>query len=274
MCRWYRATVIPPKWLTQRLDLRFVPDVAGWGEVNLGTFHGFLRSLADTGGALERDRTMLAGATGNRQLSDLTEETGAALIPRLVDVPLVSSGLREGIYFPFSGLVAEFVALEEGSRPYTGLVGKDGAHGLEYLGAPASHFGGVVLIPGRAAWISASDFHHVWARSDAVREMHLRYCQSRLSHARRSAACNAVHGAGPRFCNWLLHARDCLGEDIVSITQEQAADMLGVRRTTVNLLAQDLQKEGIIRCGRGRIRIVDRAGLEALSCGCFRPELS
>jgi hypothetical protein len=59
---------------------------------------------------------MLAGATGNRQLSDLTEETGAALIPRLVDVPLVSSGLREGIYFPFSGLVAEFVALEEGSR--------------------------------------------------------------------------------------------------------------------------------------------------------------
>jgi len=179
--------------------------------------------------------------------------------------------LREGVYFPFSGLIAEFIFIKD--RPsYSGIVGKDGALHLEYLGAPPSQVQASVLAPGRAARISASDFHDVWARNNTVREMHLGYCQTRLSYARQSAACNATHGGGPRFCTWLLHALDCLGGDAISITQEQAAEMLGLRRTTVNLFVQDLQKASIIRCGRARIQLLDRAGLEALSCGCPRPE--
>jgi CRP-like cAMP-binding protein len=202
----------------------------------------------------------------------LREAAVEAILPRLADVPLVCGEvLREGVYFPFSGLIAEFIFIKD-RRSYSGIVGKEGALHLEYLGAPPSKVEALVLAPGRAARISAFDFRDVWARNDAVREMHLGYCHSRLSYARQRAACNATHAAGPRFCTWLLHARDCLGGDVISITQEEAAEMLGLRRTTVNLFAQDLQKAGIIRCGRGRIQLLDRAGLEALSCGCARPE--
>jgi CRP-like cAMP-binding protein len=209
----------------------------------------------------------------NRLLSGLIGGAVEAILALLVDVPLAEGQLlREGTYFPLSGMVAEFVLGKDGERLYTGMVGKDGALGLEHLGTPASGFEAVVLVPGRAARISALDFRDVWARNDAVREMHLLYCQSQLRSARQSAACNARHGAGPRFCNLLLHARDCLGSDVILITQEEAAEMLGIRRTTVNLFAQDLQNAGVIHCGRGRIQLLDRAKLEALSCGCARPQ--
>jgi len=213
-----------------------------------------------------------AGTISNCLLSILSEAATEAILPCLAEVPLVCGEvLREGVYFPLSGLIAEFIFIKD--RPsYSGIVGKDGALHLEYLGAPPSQVQASVLAPGRAAWISASDFRDVWARNGTVREMQLGYCQSRLTYARQSAACNATHAAGPRFCTWLLRARDCLGGDVISITQEEAAEMLGLRRTTVNLFAQDLQKAGIIRCGRGRIQLLDRAGLEALSCGCARPE--
>jgi hypothetical protein len=83
-------------------------------------------------------------------------------------------------------------------------VGKDGALHLEYLGAPPSQVQASVLAPGRAARISTFDFRDVWARNDAVREMHLGYCQSRLTCARQSAACNATmaggHDFAPGFC--------------------------------------------------------------------------
>ena len=213
-----------------------------------------------------------AGGDNNRLLSNLREAAAEAILPRLADVPLVCGEvLREGVYFPFSGLIAEFIFIKD-RHSYTGIMGKDGALHLEYLGVPPSQVQASVLAPGRAAWISASDFRDVWGRHNAVRKMRLGYCQSRVTYARQSAACNATHAAGPRLCTWLLHAQDCLGGDVISITQEQVAEMLGLRRTTVNLFAQDLEKAGIIRCGRGRIQLLDRAGLEALSCGCARPE--
>jgi CRP-like cAMP-binding protein len=214
---------------------------------------------------------VLIGWDSNRLLSSLSEAAVEPILPRVVNVPLVCREvLREGVYFPISGLIAEF-ALVKDRHSYTGMVGKEGALHIEYLGVPPFQIQASVLAPGRAAWMSASVFRDVWARNDAVREMHLGYCQSRLTYARQSAACNATHAAEPRFCTWLLRARDCLGGDVISITQEQAAEMLGIRRTTVNIFAQDLQKAGIIHCGRGKIQLLNRAGLEALSCGCYRP---
>ena len=131
-----------------------------------------------------------AGTISNCLLSILSEAATEAILPCLAEVPLVCGEvLREGVYFPLSGLIAEFIFIKD--RPsYGGIVGKDGALHLEYLGAPPSQVQASVLAPGRAARISAFDFRDVWARNDAVREMHLGYCQSRLTRARQRAACN------------------------------------------------------------------------------------
>jgi CRP-like cAMP-binding protein len=89
------------------------------------------------------------------------------------------------------------------------------------------------------------------------------------AEAQQNVACNAIHDGSSRLCRWLLQCADRTGSDQLLLTQEFLAEMLGVRRTTVTLLAQELQKQGILRYSRGRITILDRAALEARSCECY-----
>ena len=101
---------------------------------------------------------------------------------------------------------------------------------------------------------------------NSVRQARL---QLRLAQVQQSAACNALHEAESRFCRWLLQSRDRSDGDIVPITQEFLAQMLGVRRTTVTLVAQSLQDAGLLRYRRGRIEILDRNMLEERACECY-----
>ena len=87
--------------------------------------------------------------------------------------------------------------------------------------------------------------------------------------AQQNAACNAIHDGSSRLCRWLLQCADRTGSEQMLLTQELLAEMLGVRRTTVTLLAQELQKRGILRYSRGRITILDRAALEGCACECY-----
>jgi Mn-dependent DtxR family transcriptional regulator len=86
----------------------------------------------------------------------------------------------------------------------------------------------------------------------------------------QSVACNVLHSLEPRFCRWLLHIHDRTGGTEVPFTQELLAEMLGVQRTTVTAVANALQLRGLIETHRGRIRVKDRAGLEAAACSCHR----
>jgi CRP-like cAMP-binding protein len=83
------------------------------------------------------------------------------------------------------------------------------------------------------------------------------------------AACNALHVAEARFCRWLLMLRERVGTDTLNLTHEFLAEMLGVQRPTVTLIARTLQTAGLIRYRRGLVEIVDRAGLEETSCECY-----
>jgi CRP-like cAMP-binding protein len=82
-------------------------------------------------------------------------------------------------------------------------------------------------------------------------------------------ACNALHSVEARFCRWLLTCHDRISTDTVAVTQEFLADMLGVQRTTVTAVARSLQEKTLIRYRRGVVEILDRAGLQALSCECY-----
>ena len=89
------------------------------------------------------------------------------------------------------------------------------------------------------------------------------------SEAQQIAACNATHSAEARLCRWLLQTRDRIGSDTLTLTQEFLSQMLGVRRTTVTLVARGLQGAGMIKYSRGHIRITDGNALERSACECY-----
>src|SRR5262249_26552145 len=95
------------------------------------------------------------------------------------------------------------------------------------------------------------------------------YIETLWAEAQQICACNATHEGETRLARWLLQCADRTGTEQSTVTQESLGEMLGIRRTTVTLLAQHLQDRGIIKYSRGKIAIVDRAVLESCACGCY-----
>jgi CRP-like cAMP-binding protein len=174
------------------------------------------------------------------------------------------------VYFPISGMISLLVAGRNGQAVETGIVGREGAAGLlSGLGERRSYNRATIQIPGHFAVISAAHFGRAVSNSAPLRDLIVRYVESRWAEAQQIAACNTMHSGFARLSRWLLQAADCTGSDHIPLTQEYLADMLGVRRTTVTLLAQELQERRAIRYTRGRITLLDRKMLEAFSCECY-----
>ena len=95
------------------------------------------------------------------------------------------------------------------------------------------------------------------------------YNEALLAQVQQTAACNALHASESRLARWLLQTRDRIDTDVLPLTQEFLSQMLGVRRTTVTLVARQLEKAGVIQNRRGRIVIIDRNGLEDVACECY-----
>lgn len=105
--------------------------------------------------------------------------------------------------------------------------------------------------------------------STALRQSVAAYAMRLTSELEQSAACNALHRAEQRFAKWLLRCHDRVQGDVLKLTQEYLASMLGSQRTTVNEAAQTLQRAGAIRYSPGRVVIVDRVALERAACECY-----
>jgi CRP-like cAMP-binding protein len=117
--------------------------------------------------------------------------------------------------------------------------------------------------------VRAARFAQLVAGSAPLRELISRYTEVLWAEAQQLAACNAVHSTSRRLCRWLLQHADRSDGQQLPLTQELLAQMLGVRRTTVTLLAQSMQTKGIIRYRRGHIVILDRKQLEECACECY-----
>jgi CRP-like cAMP-binding protein len=175
------------------------------------------------------------------------------------------------VWFPHSGMVSLLVVLSDGKSIETATVGREGVVGaMSGLGLYRSLVRAVVQLPMGVSRIPSAQFRKIAAQSDAIREMCIRYNEVLLSQARITAACNAVHPGEARFCRWLLQSAERAGDETVALTQEFLAEMLGVRRTSVTEVASKLQAAGVISYSRGVIKIIDRAGLEAAACECYR----
>jgi CRP-like cAMP-binding protein len=97
----------------------------------------------------------------------------------------------------------------------------------------------------------------------------LRYSQSLLTQMAQTAVCNRHHSVNQQFCRWLLLSLDRVASNTLTVTQEMIASMLGVRREGVTAAVGKLQKLGVIKTTRGQITVLDRPGLEQLSCECY-----
>jgi CRP-like cAMP-binding protein len=156
----------------------------------------------------------------------------------------------------------------DGKAIETATVGREGVVGaMAGLGLYKSLVRVVVQMPMACSRIAATHFRTVVTASDAVRNLCIRYNEVLLSQARMTAACNALHPMEGAFAAGCCKAR--IASDIVALTQEFLAEMLGVRRTSITEVASKVQNAGIITCSRGMIRILDRPALPRMSCECY-----
>ena len=128
---------------------------------------------------------------------------------------------------------------------------------------------GIVQVEGTASILDVKILREVADRSAVFRTTLIRHEQALFAQAQQSAACNASHSVEARLSRWLLRTRELAGSDMLGLTQEFLAQMLGVRRTSVSLVANTLQNAGLIHYSRGRIEISNLEGLRATSCECY-----
>ena len=126
-----------------------------------------------------------------------------------------------------------------------------------------------VRLSGRALRMSAEHFLGALGESTRLFSLLSRYLEILVGHLAMGATCNRHHSLEQRCIRWLLSMQDRLDAQDIHVTQENMAELLGVRRQSIDIVLDSLEREGLIACSRGRIGTVDRKGLEGAVCECY-----
>jgi CRP-like cAMP-binding protein len=179
--------------------------------------------------------------------------------------------IGEYVFFPTSGLISMIASVGNGLSVEIGMVGKEGMFNVaSILGDERPSHGAMVQLPGTALRTTSAALRREAQAHPALLGLLLRYSQMILTTAAQTAACNRLHLLEQRCARWLLSAHDRAEVDTFPMTQEFLAMMLGVRRPGVTIAAQAFEADGLITYNHGTLTIVDRLGLEASSCACYR----
>ncbi len=174
------------------------------------------------------------------------------------------------VYFPTSAVVSLVTTLSTGETVEVAMVGLDGVVGASAaLDGKMSLSRGIIQLGGEMVVCDIEALKSTALQSPKLLALLIRHEQTVYAQAQQSAACFATHQVIARLSRWLLRARDLSGSDILSFTQEYLAEMLGVRRTSVTVVAHTLQAAGLIKYARGRIQILNTEGLEDSACECY-----
>jgi CRP-like cAMP-binding protein len=231
--------------------------------------------IPDLGGDLSKPRVKQRDA--NRVLAALPAAEYRRALTKLKSAPF-RRGQPLGepgkaisyVYFPRTGVASMVARLREGGVIEVATIGNEGVVGLSaYLGNGRSSMEVFVQIPGEALRMDADAFRREIRASSAWREIIRRYSQALLTQVGQSAVCNRAHPIEQRCARWLLMSHDRVLGNEIALTQEYLGEMLGVRRASVTQAAGKLKRRRLIDYHRGKIRVLDRKGLEQAACECY-----
>jgi CRP-like cAMP-binding protein len=213
----------------------------------------------------------------NLLLATLTGEVWQRWAPLLeyVELPLghvlhESGKAMSHMYFPTTAIVSLLYLMKNGASAEIAVVGNDGLIAVSmFMGGGSSPNRAVVQSGGHGFRLDAKSMKQEFDKGGPVLHLLLRYTQALIAQTSQTAVCNRHHSLDQQLCRWLLLSLDRLEGNELVMTQELIANMLGVRREGVTESATKLQNAGLIKYVRGRISVLDRAGLEKRSCECY-----
>jgi CRP-like cAMP-binding protein len=214
----------------------------------------------------------------NRLLASLTPADYQLVLSALEPVQLPFKSMLhardqriEHVYFPETAVCSMIAVMASGDAAESGTVGRDGFVGVTVaLGVDSAPFDTIVQVPGRAVRMPADRFRDFLQLSPGLRAAVERHIEALLVQSFQSTACNRLHALMQRCCRWLLLTHDRVGATEFRLTHDLLAVMLGVRRPSVTLAVQELERMRLVSYTRGRFTIEDRVGLEKQSCECYR----
>ena len=213
----------------------------------------------------------------NQLLGALPEAELKRWLPQLefLELPLglvlyESSATEKNVYFPTTAIVSLLYVMKNGDSAEIAVVGNEGIVGISlFMGGNSTPSRAVVQSAGKGYRLNAAVMKEDFDSAGPVTHLLLRYTQALITQMSQTAVCNRHHSLDQQLCRWLLLSLDRLQGTELVMTQELIANMLGVRREGVTEGAVKLQKAGLIRYARGRITVLDRAGLEQRVCECY-----
>lgn len=225
-----------------------------------------------------RRAPLQAGPVRNDILSALLATEYRHLLPKLERVTLKRGEIVyradqdiERVYFPEDAVIAMVDTAADGSTVEVGVIGREGFVGINiFLGGAITPDKAIVQLPGTAIAMKSRDLRREVRFGSPLQRLLLDYTRIFLAVISQSVACSQHHDVKQRLARWLLTMNDYAGEQEFLMFHDAIAAMLGVRRVSVTEAARALQGDGLIRYRRGRIHVLDPAGLAKRSCECYR----
>lgn len=214
-------------------------------------------------------RNVLLGAVPQSELTPLLR---GSKIVALGDKQLICSQEQsiDSVYFPLSGAISLLMKTSDGNAVEGAVAGAQGFFGIPLLLEDDVSFAeAVIQVPGQAVRIPAALFRDKIRAAPYLMKILLRYAQFFYKESFISIGCNRFHSSEQRIARWLLEHRERTGNDVFPFTHEFMAYMLGAQRSTVSEAIGELQRKSVIRCNYGEMTVVDRDGLEKISCECY-----
>ena len=213
----------------------------------------------------------------NHLLAALPAQVQSRLLRHLelVTLPLGNVLYESGdtlrhVYFPTDAIVSLHCVMGSGATAEISVVGNEGMIGVAvFMGGESTPSSAIVQSAGHAYRLPRRRLKDEFNRHGDMLLLMLRYTQAFITQMAQTAVCNRHHSIDQQLCRWLLLYLDRLPGNDLSVTQEIIANMLGVRRESVNEAAGKLQRQEVIEYSRGHVKVIDRAQLEQLSCECY-----
>jgi CRP-like cAMP-binding protein len=213
----------------------------------------------------------------NKLLAVLPESERSLIAEHATFVPLKRRDLlyetgqpAPYVYFLVQGIASILSVMTDGTGVETATVGREGMVGIGvFHGVFVTPEQALVQVPGAAYRIPSKTFREILPNLPTLDTLLHRFSVVMFTLAAQNSGCNRKHAVEARCARWLLMVADRVDTDMLALTHDFVAQMLGVRRASVTEALGGLERRGLIETGRGRIRIVNRAGLETVACECY-----